>query len=43
MNVKEAIELINNSDNCYSLSDAKDLPRAVNLKDVKIMRVIGGI
>lgn len=27
MNVKEAIELINNSDNCYSLYDAKKLLR----------------
>lgn len=25
MKVKEAIELINNSDNCYSLHDAKNL------------------
>lgn len=25
MNIKEAIELINNSDNCYSLFDAEDL------------------
>lgn len=25
MDVKEAIELINNSDDCYSLSDAEDL------------------
>ena len=25
MNVKEAIELINNSDNCYSLWDAEEL------------------
>lgn len=33
MNVKEAIELINNSDNCYSLSDAEDLLKGCKFKN----------
>ena len=33
MNVKEAIELINNSDNCYSLFDAKDLLKGCKFKN----------
>ena len=33
MKVKEAIELINNSDNCYSLWDAEDLLIGCKLKN----------
>lgn len=33
MNVKEAIELINNSDNCYSLSDAENLLKGCKFKN----------
>ena len=33
MNVKEAIELINNSDNCYSLLDAEDLLKGCKFKN----------
>lgn len=33
MNVKEAIELINHSDNCYSLSDAEDILKGCKFKN----------
>lgn len=33
MNVKEAIELINHSNNCYSLSDAENLLKGCKFKN----------
>ena len=33
MEVKEAIDLINNSDNCYSLSDAENLLKGCKFKN----------